>query len=445
VPIAYVPDVEGAQTLLRELGVKSFEWRELIRDFLIKILSDPEPNDDARARAMAGLRAYHEVRLSGSEDLEPVLGRVLLPARTADGTVHELRPAAEIYFSAPWTGSDELEVIYGPFGQAEFLDVEVPEDTEQRQTDLDFYRMLGVEAHPRLDEAKPTETYGYMVGSGRHPHRGTLFREWIALPEVAGPALCPQGHPLSQQLRQSFRLDRHEELIDSQDPVRLMALWKQLARRWGLVYENGMQALFYCIHGSHAGERGRTAPSLFAYTLLTHPWVPVDRGNVAELARPTEAWIGAAQIPRRIQERIPRISEAMYQTHGGAGLASALHLTDAGRPSVADLLALLESIANEAESARSTSREIDQAARWVQRTLHDVLRDEPDPHSAPGSVRLLASQDGVTRFVAQPPYAEDPLVRDTFEKQRPLLSAEAGLNKLTRYLSLTKLDEAVKT
>ena len=48
-------------------------------------------------------------------------------------------------------------------------------------------------------------------------------------------------------------------------------------------------------------------------------------------------------------------------------------------------------------------------------------------------------------FVAQPPYAEDPLLRDTFEKQRPLLSAEAGLTKLTRYLSLTKLDDAVKT
>jgi hypothetical protein len=60
-------------------------------------------------------------------------------------------------------------------------------------------------------------------------------------------------------------------------------------------------------------------------------------------------------------------------------------------------------------------------------------------------VRVLASQDGVTCFAAQPSYAEDPLLRDTFEKQRPLLSAEAGLNKLTRYLSLTKLDDEVKT
>ncbi|MEQ7127433.1 DUF3883 domain-containing protein [Actinopolymorpha sp. B11F2] len=445
VPIAYVPQVGGTQTLLRELGVKPFEWRELIRDFLIKILSDPEANDDARARAFAGLRAYHEVRLSGNEDLEPVLGRVLLPARTADGSVRAFRAAAEVYFGASWTGSDDLEVIYGPFGQAEFLDVDVPDDTDQRQNDLDFYRMLGVEAHPRLDEAKPTETSGYMVFGGRHPHRGPLFQEWMALPAVVEAARCPQGHPQSQQLKRSFRLDRHAELIDSQDPTRLMALWDQLARRWGSVYENGIHALFYCVHGSHAGERGRTAPSLFSHSLHSRKWVPVDHGNTAALVRPAEAWIEAAQIPRRIQERIPRISEAMYQTHGGAGLAAALHLTDAGRPRVADLLALLNSIADEAEAAGSTNREIDQAARWVQRTLHDVLRDEQEPHPEPQTVRLLASQDGNTHFVAQPPYADDPLLRDTFERRRPLLSAEAGLNKLTRYLSLIKLDEAVKT
>ncbi|MHA7297199.1 sacsin N-terminal ATP-binding-like domain-containing protein [Pseudarthrobacter sp. MDT3-1] len=445
VPIAFVPDAEDVQKLLRDLGIKPFEWRELIREFLIKILSDPEADPHARDGAIAGLRAYRQVRLQGNEDLEPVLGRVLLPARTADGSVHELRPAAEIYFNAPWSGSDELEVIYGPFGEVEFLDIEPPEESERRQDDFDFYRMLGVVAYPRLDVAKPAETYGYMVNSGRHPHRGGLFREWFELPEVKAATQCPQGHTQSQQLRESYRLDRLEELIASKEPVRLMALWNQLARRWGSVYEDGLQALFYCVHGSHVGDRGRPAPSLFAYTLRSHAWVAVDRGNVPDLVRPSEAWIEAAQTPRRIQERIPRISEAMYQTHGGAGLAAVLHLTDAGRPRVADLLVLLESIADEADAAEDTNREIDQGARWVQRTLHDVLRDEPEPHSAPETVRLLASQDGVTQFVAQPPYADDPLLRDTFEKQRPLLSAEAGLTKLTRYLALARLDDAVIT
>ncbi|MGV1010548.1 MAG: hypothetical protein ACOYBY_18435, partial [Dermatophilaceae bacterium] len=197
--------------------------------------------------------------------------------------------------------------------------------------------------------------------------------------------------------------------------------------------------------GLRRGSRMNCESRVFLHTLQSRPWVPVDRGNNAELVRPMDAWIGAAQTPRRIQERIPRISEAMYQTRGGAGLAAALRLTDAGRPRVEDLLALLSSIADEADAAGSTNREIDQAARWVQRTLHDVLREDIEPHAAPESVRLLATQDGTTSFVAQAPYAEDLLLRDTFERQRPVLSAEAGLTKLTRYLSLTKLDEAVDT
>lgn len=445
IPVAYLPELEGAQSLLRELGVKPFEWRELIRDFLIKLLASRGTDEPTRSRAMTALRAYHQARLSGSEDLEPVLGRVLLPGRTVDGDVKDLRDAAELYFSTPWSGTDDLEVIYGPFGQPEFLDVAVPEDSAERENDVDFYRMLGVTDHPRLDKAKPAESGGYMVGSGRHPHRGKLFDEWMALAEVQSEATCPQGHPASQQLRTSWRLDRHEELIESADPLRLMALWTQLARRWGSAYEEGMEAVFWCLHGSHSGERGRTAPSLFAHTLRSRPWVPVDRGNVAELVRPSDAWIGAAQTPRRIQERIPRISQAMYETRGGAALAAALRLTDAGRPRLADLLVLLNSIAEEADALGRTNREIDQASRWVQRTLHDVLGEDVEPHPAPGTVRLLASQGGVTRFVAHPPYAEDPLLRDTFEKQRPLLSAEAGLTKLTRYLSLTKLDDEVRT
>lgn len=445
IPVAYLPDFDDGQSLLRELGVKPFEWRELIRDFLIKLLASRETDELNRSRAMTALRAYHQVRLSGSEDLEPILGRVLLPARTAGGETKDLRPAAELYFSTPWTGSDDLEVIYGPFDQPEFLDVELPEDSERRESDLSFYRMLGVAGHPRLDEAKPAEYGGYMVGSPRHPHRGSLFDEWIALPVVQAAARCPQGHPASQQLRLSYRLDRHEQLISSKDPVRLMALWKQLARRWGAAYEEGLQALFWCINTSHSGERGRTAPSLFAHTLDSRAWVPVDRGNIAQLVRPMNAWIGAAQTPRRIQERIPRISDAMYQTRGGPGLAAALQLTDAGRPRVEDLLVLLGSIAEEADAKGSTNREVDQAARWAQRTLHDVLREEVEPHTAPETIRLLASRNGVTSFVAQPPYAEDPLLRDTFEKQLPLLSAEAGLTKLARFLSLTKLDDAVAT
>jgi|GEM_PF-1534927 len=445
VPFAVVPQVDGAQNFLRELGVRPFEWRDLIREFLVKILSDKDSDKDLRRRAMGGLWTYHQTRLKGSEDLEPVLARVLLPARSMDQSIQELRPAGEIYFNTSWLESNDLDVIYGPFGEAEFLDVAAPEDSEERQTELDFYRMLGVSDFPRLEEAKAADNSGYLISTGRHPHRGQFFNEWLATLEVSEAAKCPQGHPQTQQLKLSYRLDRHDDLISTGDPMRLIALWNQLARRWGAIYEVGMDAIFCCVNSSHVGNRERLAPSLFAHTLKTKRWVPVDRGNVPELVVPSEAWIQAAQTPLRIQERIPRIGESMYETRGGAGLAKALGLTDAGRPRVLDLLALLESIAKEAKEAGQTNREIDLAARWVQRTLNDVLREDQEPHQLPGSVELLAIRAGKSQFVAQPPYTDDLLLRETFENQLFLLSAETGLTKLYRYLALARLDDEITT
>jgi len=445
VPIARVPDVPGLENFLKEIGVREFQWRELIREFLIKILDDPEADDEARARAMEGLRAYAKARVSGSEELVPVLGRVLLPVRSADGSMHQLRPASRTYFGREWTGDSDLELVYGPFGEAEFLDEPVPEDPERARTDVEFFRMLGVQDHPRLDIAETKTRDAYMVGnSWRHPHCVGLFNRWLSEPDVAKASVCVH-HPASQQIRSAARLDRHEEIVESADPRRLLALWTQLANAWGAVYEPAMESVFYCQHQGHAGNREHRCVSLFAYTLQSQPWVPVDRGNTTDLVVPAEAWIDSPETPRRIKERIPRISEAMYRMRGGTAMASALELTDAARPTADDLLALLDSVASEADEAGDSNHELELAARWVQRTLNDVLSDPLTPHPEPDTVRLLATRDGETAFVAQPAYADDPLLRDTWEKQGYILAAESGLNRLTRFLSLLNLDSVVDT
>jgi hypothetical protein len=424
VPIADVPHLDGVDGLLRDLGVRPFEWRELIRDFLIKILQDSEADAELRDRALAGLRAYHRQRLAGSEDLAPVLGRVLLGAHTVDRRESDFRAASRIYFGKEWTGSSDLEVIYGPFGEAEFLDAEVPADADLKQQEMDFYRMLGVEDHPRLDIARADASYTYMVGGDRHPHRGSLFTEWLQQPEVAQAAKCPQGHSASQQLRRSVRLDRDLEVIESLDQVRLIAMWNQFAIRWGTVYEPAMQAVFHCVHQSHSGERDRVCESIFGYALRSRPWVPVDRGGTAGLVRPQDAWIEAAELPRWIRARIPRISDAMFRTRGAAAMAKDLNITDAARPVVVDLLTLLAGIAAEADERGATTSEIDRAARWVQRTLDEALGGE-QPHPQPRQVRLLASHAGETSFVVQPPYADDLLLRETWERRIPVLASEA--------------------
>jgi hypothetical protein len=442
VPLAEVPSVDGVESFLRELGVRPFEWRDLIRDYLIKILSDPDADQNERDRAMAGLRAYHRDRASSSEDLALVLSRVLLPTRSADGTNRGKLAAARIYFGADWTGSDDLEVIYGPFGKPEFLDVDVPADPEQRRVDLDFYRMLGVEDHPRIDTVT---SGGYWVGGGRHPHRGPLFDRWMRQPQVQEAARCPANHDRTQLLRTSSQLDRHLELIESSDVRRMIALWDQLARHWATVYEPAMEAVLRCPHGWHNGDSDRTCESLFAYAIRSLPWVPVAVGETPKLVRPEDAWIDATDTPRRIRERIPRISMAMSRTRGGPALIAELNLTDAARPKVTDLLSLLRSIADEADNTGTVGRDTELAARWVQRTLNDALDSAEPPHPEPRKVRLLASHDGTLIFTAQPPYADDPLLRETWARRSPVFAAEVGLGRLTRFLSLTRLDDAVHT
>ncbi|BCY13458.1 sacsin N-terminal ATP-binding-like domain-containing protein [Actinoplanes sp. L3-i22] len=440
VPIAEVPGVEGVEALLKELGVRPFEWRELISSFLLRILADPSADPERREQAMAGLWAYHEVRRTGSESLVPALGTVLLPARTAAGDRVELRAGATMYFGADWTGSEDLEAIYGPFGEAEFLAAEAPGDSDQRHADREFYEMLGVRDHPRLDEAHGS----YPVDSHRHPHRGAMFHRWRVQPEVEKAERCPQSHAYSQQLRYSYRLDRHEDLAASQEPLRLLALWRQLASRWGDVYEPAMTAVFHCTQSQHAGERDRQCDSLFAYTLRSQPWVPVARGSTSELVRPQDGWIDQHDLPRRIRERIPRIHHEMRQMKGGVAVASALHVTDAGRPRADDLLALLSGLAEEADDLGRVTRDVELAARWVQRTLDDVLIDET-PHADPASVRVLARHDGRLMFAAQPLFADEPLLKETWERHEPMLHADTGLGRLVRYLSLVRLDDVVTT
>ncbi len=438
VPIAALPAVDGLLGLLVDLGVKEFEWRDLIREYLAKILEDPGADPIERQRAFTGLRSYQAVRRSGGEDVGLLLRRVLLPARDASGSNVGLFPAGQIYFGQDWTGSDALERIYGAFSETEFLGIEVPDDADQRRNDVEFYRMLGVADCPRLDAV----TTKYALDGGRHPHNDATFKEWLSA--LGTDAACQQGHKSYQELITSYKLDRFGELASSGDPARLLALWGLLALHWGKIYEDGLSSTIRCNHGWHTGDKVRRVESLFSFLLGSRSWVPVELAGRATVARPADAWIETSEPPPRIRERIPRISDSMRETHGGTLLARSLGLIDAARPRVPDLLDLLQSVAAEGEQ-QGITRDIELAARWIQRTVNDGLPVTAEPHPAPDSIRVLASHAGSRMFIARPAYADDALLRDTWEKRRPVLSAESGLTALTTHLGLTKLDDVVTT
>ena len=440
VPIAVLPeDAKAPDKFLEALGVKPFQWRTIIENYLMALLRDPDADDALRRQALASLEVYNRQRTG--EAVPAVLADVLLPARSEDGTRRKLRRGGDLYFGSSWTGSTDLEVLYGPFSQAEFLDIEPPEDSDQNEDATKFYEMLGVVGHPRID----AEISYHDVRN--HPHRRTpLFSEWRNLPRTRELASgCQVGHPASQRLSKSYHLDRLPGILDSKDRHRLTTLWRQLALHWD-TYKPAMTATFHCIATvAHTGPRDQTTDSLLAFTLRSRAWVPVKRGNADELSVPEVAWYEAPDTPRGIRVHLPLISSGLRQLRGGAMLATNLGLTDAARPRIDDLLTLLVRLSGDADEVGEVSKEVAYTARWAQRRINDNLDRDSKPHPAPQDVRLLADERGVKKFVAQPTYAVDRLMREVWEKRGPVLAADSQASKLARYLTLVNLDEAVDT
>lgn len=440
VPIAYVPEIPGVDRLLRDLDVKGFQWRDLINEYLIKILEREDADPLERDRAMRGLRAYQEARTTTGDVAAENLGRVLLPARKRTGSETIRRPANKTYFPSEWTGSSDLEEIYGPFNESEFLGIAAPTDPEMLDHERSFYQMLGVVDHPRIEASGNAYK---LDGYRRHAHSGPRFSEWLAAVDARN---CGREHDAQYlTLNDSVRLDRQEELADSADPRRLLALWKELARNWGRIYEQAMHVTVTCNHRYHNGSRTRSVSSLFGYNLVSQPWVPVEIGEELYLSCPSESWVETtAELPAHVRRRIPLISRTMYRTKGAPNMVAELGLIETAHPKIEDYLRFLETIAEEADETGGVSHDIGLAARWVQRKINDALSADADLHPSPKDVRVLTRYREDTFFASQPLYASDPALRSTWHMIAPVMVADSGDTRFAKYLGLLKLDDAVQ-
>ncbi|MFC8922508.1 sacsin N-terminal ATP-binding-like domain-containing protein [Cellulosimicrobium sp. NPDC057127] len=446
-PIAVLPDnVAGLTDLLESAGVGRFDWRDIIPDYVVPILTDPGADRDNRRLALNALRAYVRTRRTsaGDREIRDVVRDVLVPARDAGGSARRLVPAAQVYFAGDWTANTRLEGIYGPFGQVEFLDVPAPDDPAQRDQERELWSFCGVADCPRVltVEAENTREYlTYTIWQG-HPHKSdSLWAQWWQDDDVKVAKVCRADHPQSQQLQISHRLDRFTELVAASDPGRLRLLWSALATHWTTVYEPAMKATFRCVHGNHTGD-ARTAPSLLQYALTTNAWVPARRGDAVELVMPWQAWRVAPSTPTHVRSRVPALPDAMTSGHAQKMMMVELGVADAARLSADDLFDLLRNLCDEAGQAEPDDSQV-KAARWAMRTLNDVLH--VGLHEAPTDpVPLLATLDGRYMFVTEPLVVRDPMVREAWGARRPVLAADEDCVSLMRVLSLVVLDERVK-
>ncbi|NNH08796.1 sensor histidine kinase [Cellulomonas fimi] len=446
-PIAVLPDdVAGLTDLLDSAGVGRFDWRDIIPDYVVPILTDAGADEENRRLALNALRAYVRTRRTsaGDREIRDVVADVLVPARDAAGTARGLSPAAQVYFAVDWTADTRLEGIYGPFGEVEFLDVPAPDDPAERDQERELWSFCGVADCPRVLTVEAENTRGYLtyaIWQG-HPHKSDpLWAEWWQDDDVQAAKVCRADHSQSQQLQVSHRLDRFTELVAAGDPGRLRLLWSALATRWTNVYEPATKATFRCVHGNHTGDE-RTAPSLLQYALTASAWVPARRGATVELVMPWQAWRVAQSTPAHIRSRVPALPEAMTSGQAQKMMMVELGVADAARLTAADLFDLLRDLCDEAGQAEPDDGQV-KAARWAMRTLNDVL--QVGVHEAPTDpVPLLATLDGRYTFVTEPLVVRDPMLREAWGARRPVLAADEDCVSLMRVLSLVLLDEHVK-
>lgn len=442
VPVARLPALAGLDDLMKQAGVQEFRWREVVLNFLVPRLREPSTSSDLRDQALDAIRMYLGTsQRGGDQQVQEAVGRALLPSRSLDGTRQELRPAAQLYFPHTWTGSDAMEVLYGPFGGADFLAVEPPEHGDRRDEWLDLYRFLGVSSAPRVVTARSRDRWG-LRNLANHPHHDDpQWASWWAYAQDIGATICPRQHDeWSLELRESHLLDRFQELVDSGDVRRLAVLWTELAGDWRN-YEVAAEAVIHCTHRFHNGHRDHRIPSIFMHGLRSASWIPATVDGTWRASTAAQTWRRALGTPPAVARVVPMLPPDLLRGHARA-LADELDITDAGRPTPGELVTLMESLADRAGAEEDTADELASAARWVLTTLNTVLAGETRNESAP-SVRLIAEHAGRLVFVASPMVARDPLLRESFADLLPIVSVERDLQRSFTYFGLTDLDDAV--
>jgi hypothetical protein len=271
---------------LEVLGVSPYQAREILRRAILPVLRSPErfqtliehyPN--AIFDAYAFLKSYYERERSATE-IQSDLPRIPVPAYSPTNPSECVwRPAGETYFSAYWTGDDDLEAIYGQFGDVCFLgqvrELAGLDDPEQKQTWYGFFSWLGVSHKPRVLEQGGTHSWDEVVE--QHPfHERRLWADYLGRFEGAFDCDNPQKHHgRSRLMAATWALDHFEDLGLVGDVRLLGRLFRLLGRYWD-EYRRYLSTSLSCKHTT-TGCDDADIPSYLAYCLQEVAWMPATR------------------------------------------------------------------------------------------------------------------------------------------------------------------------
>jgi hypothetical protein len=433
VPIADLPEVECLPELLGKAGLQQFEWRHSITEFVMPILSEPAAEED-RQPALDLVREYYQMTGGRDETIRRAAGKTLLRVKDASDGQQSWLAARFVYFSEDWMPEARMMQLYGRFGHSEFLDEPVPEAADDRQAEAEFLKWLGVGERPRVFFSRNASG----LPTHAQSQESRFDDEWTDSNERSAASTCPDGHPQTQILQPPPRIDRLDDLVTTGDWECTRLLWDSIARHWDH-YERFMSALWRCDNSAHGRNKPtRPFPSLIAHTLKTATWVPAVRGKQNLLEQPNSVWLGSAQTPNLVLDKLPVLAPGLAAP---PAMQQKLGLIDAEHPTANNLIGLLRVLEETAEHSSSGVTGLWRPARWAMGKLDRVAAqiDEADVDSIP----LLAKSGGVTVLRRHPYVWNDRIAADLFDDVVPIYDGDKELRNLIDTLALPNLDELV--
>ncbi|MFF0944858.1 sacsin N-terminal ATP-binding-like domain-containing protein [Kocuria sp. CPCC 205300] len=423
-PIAQLPEIDGLAKLLEDAGVEPLTWRALVSDFLMPRLTSSDGDEDERDSALKALRTYYErVRRGGAGDQEirEAVRDTLLPARSVNREQVRMVTASQLYFGDAWPRADGLELLFGPFGEPDFLDVEPGNDAA---SEFEFYRWLGVADSPRVVEVHDWDS---------------AYSGWRWLADYRDASACLAGaHPKSQSLTSKPSLDRLPELLKCGDSTRLGALWRVLAARWADYRPRLMHATWRCIaSASHAVDRDRRFVSPALFLLRSVAWVPAEGAGPKSLEKPGDLWRSTQGMPREVSRRLNVPTRNLGRVP--ADFAEDLGILDIATASSTDWIDLLSDLEAGGGAYEGPTASLG-AAEWLLRRLEDSAWPELP---IPGSVPLIARLAGQLVFQRHPVIVDNPVLADVWGDTLPIYAGDRNLDRLLRALGIQVLDELV--
>jgi len=459
--------------LLSELGVSSQTYREVILRGIAPVLREPASYPailkDSLVELYHYLWAYWQAERTGDPRVRRILEIVPVPAARVLKPDKQWRPANTVYFGTYWTGTEELEHIYGEFDDIFFLgevdELCIDEETKKQEW-YSFFAWLGVAALPRVEkevyepQVSPDLPAGYRLLNltERHPH--CRRRYWSKyLRHIDEPLHCDAGHGDSNQyLLQSYALHRFDDLVKEANATKLERLFHLLGSHWDN-YSEFKQVNIRCNHG-WCSKPNRFAPSYLLYELQESSWIPaIVRGRIAGLLRPREVWhLGSAE-PAMVRSLVPSLHREFESERLGA-FRNDIGITDPSRATPVEYVELLRRlpemfVLNPQNTTQPIAEEwrrgVIATFRWVCERLQNALIaggiESANSISEPEQIQLVAEGNGRLEYrpARETVFSDDSTLYDVWQGKCYFVRIDEDWGRLREFLHIPRLSEIVES